>query len=65
MRILFSLFPTRLPAYRACLLKLLISGSQSRRIRRLGGDYDEQEGEKNKGGDRGAKQHKGAKMLNH
>jgi len=46
-------------------LKLFISGSQSRRIRRLGGDYDEQEGEKNKGGDRGAKQHKGAKMLNH
>jgi len=31
----------------------------------LGGDFDRQGSEKSKGGNRGAKQHQGARMLNH
>jgi len=41
------------------------SGSQSGRNRLLGGDVEEQGGEKNKGAVGGQNSTKGAKMLNH
>jgi len=41
------------------------SGSQNGWNRSLGGDFERQEGEQSKGGDRGAKQHKGGENANH